>query len=76
MAIPMQADLVPGGDDLRRKVAMTLDLLADEEEGRGCLRPSKQIEDDWCGARIGAVVEGQRNSLLVRQATGDAKQSR
>jgi len=69
MSIAVQTDLVPCRDDLGCEIAMALHLLADEEEGGGRLRPREELEDDRRSAWIRTVVKGERNAVLMREAT-------
>ena len=76
VAVAVQGDLVPGGGDLGGELAETLHLLAHEEEGRGRLRTSERGQDDRRGAGVGAVVEGERDTVQVRKAAAYAQCSR
>ena len=73
MSIAVQTDLVPRRGDLGCEGAMALHLLANEEEGGGCLRPREKLEDDRRSARIRTVVKGERDAVLMREATLDSQ---
>ena len=50
---------MPCGRDLARERGVALDLLADEEERRGCAAGGERLEDRGRAARMRAVVERQ-----------------
>src|SRR5206468_12012678 len=69
-------DLMPGGCDLRRERRKPLDLLPDEEEGRGRVRARERLEHGRRSLRVRAVVEGDRDAIVVRQPELEAESAR
>lgn len=56
-----------------RQLRATLDLLADEEEHGRQPRPGEDLEHGRRAFGVRAVVEGERDSERIRQATGQVE---
>jgi hypothetical protein len=63
VAVTVQLDPVPGGDDLGDQRRATLDLLADEEEGRSGAGLAEDLEHDRRALRMRTVVEAERDPV-------------
>lgn len=72
VAVSVHTDLVTGGDDLRRKRGKTLDLLADEEKGRGEAEPFELGKQSRRPLRVRPVVEGDRDPSAAGKTGANA----
>ncbi len=76
MAVAVERDLVPGRGDLGSERGIALDLLADEEERRACVRGAEQLERRGRPFRVRPVVEGQSDARRLGQAQWDPERGR
>jgi len=76
VAVAVQGDLVACRGDLGGERRAPLDLLADEEERRGHACRCEQLEHGGRALRMRAVVERERDPVLVREPQGDPEGGR
>ena len=74
MAVTVQLDSVPGGDDLGDQRWAAGDLLAGEKEGRRRPRLAQDLKYPGRPLRVGAVIKGERDARLGGLAVRDTKQ--
>ena len=76
MAVAVQSDMVPGGEDLRGQPGVAPDLLADEEERRCAPRRREDLEHGRSPLRVGSVVERERVAGAASRAILDPRARR
>src|SRR5436309_4485526 len=63
VAVAVEGNLVPGRGDLGGELGQTLDLLADEKEGRPHVGLAEELEGGRGPLRVRSVVEGEQGSI-------------
>ena len=64
----VHAHLVSGLRLAGDQVGMGCDRLAQHEESRGCAQLCEHIENHRCPARVGAVIEGEADLVMIGRA--------
>ena len=69
----VQRDFVPAANDLGGDAGESLDLLADEEEGRPRLVAVEELQRGGRSLRVRAVVEGECDGVRPLDPAGNAE---